>query len=73
MIADWLSAHFEDINQGKIKVLVQDECHLKAGDICGYGWGARQERLDVKVNNYPETKIVLIWDGASHHRSGGVS
>lgn len=110
MIADWLSAHLEDINQGKIKVMVEDECHLKAGDICGYAWGNRKERVDVKVDNYrdsqtyygaldclsgqmflnsystantsstikfiqylqtqnPEVKILLIWDGASHHRS----
>lgn len=110
MINDWLVAHSEEINQGKIKVLIQDECHLKGGDICGYGWGNRQERLDVKVKNYrdsqtyygaidcvtqkmflcsyktanssstiefvkylqaqnPKAKIVLIWDGASHHRS----
>ena len=52
MIADWLLAHIEEIEGGKIKVLVQDECHLQGGDICGSGWGARQERLDVKVKNF---------------------
>ena len=91
-------------------MFVEDECHLKGGDICGYGWGNRQERLETPVKNYrdsqtyygamdcitgkmilrsysranslstiefvkdiqsqnPEAKIVLIWDGASHHRS----
>jgi hypothetical protein len=37
MIADWLLEHSAEINQGKIRVLVEDECHLKGGDICGYG------------------------------------
>jgi transposase len=110
MIADWLLEHSAEINQGKIRVLVEDECHLKGGDICGYGWANRKQRLDVKVKNYldsqtyygalncqsgemflqsyrtadttstikfiqellaqdPNSKILLIWDGASHHRS----
>ena len=110
MIDAWLSEHSEQIKAGKIKVFVEDECHLKGGDICGYGWGDRQERLETEVKNYrdsqtyygaincltgemtlrsyksantlstiqfvqelqsqnPEAKIVLIWDGASHHRS----
>ena len=110
MIDDWLSEHIEQIRKGKIKIFVEDECHLKAGDICGYGWGSCQERLETPVQNYrdsqtyygamncltgemilrsyksantestikfvkelqsqnPNTKIVLIWDGASHHRS----
>ncbi len=109
MINAWLSEHIEQIKAGKIKVFVQDECHLKGGDICGYGWGNRQERLEIPVKNYrdsqtyygamncltgemilrsystantkstiefvkelqsqnPESKIALIWDGASHHR-----
>ena len=110
MINDWLSEHAEQIEKEKIKVFVEDECHLKGGDICGYGWGDCQERLETPVKNYrdsqtyygamncltgemilrsyksantsstiefvkelqsqdPEAKIVLIWDGASHHRS----
>ena len=110
MINDWLSEHKEQIKQGKIKVFIEDECHLKGGDICGCGWGDRVERLEIQVKNYrdsqtyygamncvtgemflrsyttanssstvkfvrdlqtqnPEAKIVLIWDGASHHRS----
>ena len=90
--------------------MVEDECHLKGGDICGRGWANRKQRLDVKVKNYsdsktyygaldcqsgemflqsystanttstikfirellaqdPNSKILVIWDGASHHRS----
>ena len=110
MINDWLNEHIEQIKEGKIKVFVEDECHLQGGDICGYGWANRQERLEAEVKNYrdsqtyygamgcitgkmlltsyflantsstiefvkqlqsqnPKAKIVLIWDGASHHRS----
>ena len=105
------SEHIEQIREEKIKVFVEDECHLKGGDICGYGWGDCQARLETPVKNYrdsqtyygamncltgemilrsyksantrstiefvrelqsqnPKIKIVLIWDGASHHRSG---
>lgn len=110
MIDDWLNEHIQEIKTGKIKVFVEDECHLKGGDICGYGWGNRHERLEIPVKNYrdsqtyygamncltgemtlrsystgntkstiefiqelqsqePKAKIVLIWDGASYHRS----
>lgn len=110
IIADWLLEHQQEIEQGKIKVFVEDESHLKAGDICGYGWGDKKQRRDVEVENYresqtyygavdclsgqmfvdsqttantsstikfvkylqaqnPGAKIVLIWDGASYHRS----
>ena len=49
MIHDWLNQHIEQIKAGKIKVFVEDECHLKGGDICGYGWGNRQSRLETPV------------------------
>ena len=109
-IARWLGEHREDIQSGAIKVFVEDECHVSAGDICGYGWGKRRNRREVDVTNYrtsrsyfgaldclthrlewqeceqantqstiefveclrqkyPESKLVLIWDGASYHRS----
>ena len=110
MIADWLQEHLLDIQEGKIRVLAVDECHLLAGDICGRGWGNRQHRREVKMDNYrasqtyygaldcisgemllssystansnstikfvkqiqgqnPDVKLVLVWDGASYHRS----
>ena len=110
MIADWLAGHQEDIQTGQVRVFVVDECHLKGGDICGYGWGNRQERRQVEVSNYRDSqtyfgavdclngdfvmsvaktansastidfiqrvqahcdgaRFVLVWDGASYHRS----
>ena len=110
MIADWLREHSKDISVGKIRVLALDECHLQGGDICGRGWGDRQRRREVEMDNYrasqtyygaidcisgemflstsrtanststiefvqqiqaqnPGVKLVLVWDGASYHRS----
>lgn len=109
-INDWLVAHEPEIRAGRIKVYAVDEVHAKGGDICGYGWGDRQHRREVEVDNYRDsqtyfgaldclneqvilkgaktansestiefvkflkaqsgdTKMVLIWDGASYHRS----
>ena len=109
-IARWLQEHLTDIQEGKIKVLAVDECHLLAGDICGRGWGNRQHRREVEIDNYrasqtyygaldcissemflsscstanssstiefvkqiqaqnPGVRLVLVWDGASYHRS----
>ena len=91
-----------------------DECHLLWGDISGYGWSRRNERVDVEVKSTRErqtyygaldyltknfivneysagnedntvaflkylqsfydesTRLVIIWDGASYHRSAVV-
>lgn len=32
-------------------VFFEDECHLLWGDLCGYGWGKTDERLEVPVVN----------------------
>lgn len=110
VIQDWLSENQKEIEKGEIQVLAVDECHVAAGDICGYGWGNRKERREIEMDNYKESqtyygalnclsgeciisskkkaettttidfvkqllaknegkKIVLIWDGASYHRS----
>ncbi len=33
-----------------------DECHVCAGDICGYGWGDRLKRREVEVDNYRDSQ-----------------
>lgn len=109
-IHDWLETHQDEIRAGRIKVYAVDECHAKGGDICGYGWGNRQQRREIQMDNYRDSqtyfgaldcvnervvlktaktansdstiefvkylkaqsdgaKVVLIWDGASYHRS----
>lgn len=110
VIRDWLIQHTLEIEKGEIKVFALDECHLKGGDICGYGWGDKKQRREIEIDNYKKSqtyygaldcrngscilsrqekadtkatiafvkkllalnegkKIVLIWDGASYHRS----
>lgn len=100
-----------EIACGQLRVLFLDECHLLWGDLSGYGWSRRQQRVDVAVKStkqrqtyygaldyltkqfvvqeysagnedntvaflqylqslYPETtRLVIVWDGASYHRS----
>jgi len=92
-------------------VLFLAECHLLWGDISGYGWNRRKERVDVEIKSpkqrqtydgaldyltkqfvgqeygagnqdntvtflhylqslYPDgTRLIIIWDGVSYHRS----
>ncbi len=87
-----------------------DECHLMAGDLEGYVWGTRGQRVNVPMVNererqtyygaldllskrvlieaydagnttntlaylkflqaqFPQQRLLLLWDGASYHRS----
>jgi transposase len=32
-------------------VLLEDECHLLWGDVCGYAWGVRGEPIEVPMTN----------------------
>jgi hypothetical protein len=91
-------------------VFFEDECHLLWGDVTGYVWGKRKDRIEIPVVNqrdkqtyygalnvvtgkclvqaykksdsaatiaflqyllqqYPDSRIALLWDGASYHRS----
>ena len=59
MINDWLSEHSEQFIKEKIKVFVEDECHLKGGDICGYGWGDCQERLETKRQKLSRFSLLI--------------
>ncbi|HEY9697682.1 MAG TPA: IS630 family transposase [Trichocoleus sp.] len=34
-----------------MRVLFLDECHLLWGDISGYGWSRRQQRVDVEIKS----------------------
>jgi len=46
-----LAAH---IVAKEVVVLSIDECHLTAGDACGYVWGPRNERIPVPIVNQRE-------------------
>lgn len=90
--------------------MFMDECHLMAGDLAGYVWGIRGERVEVPVVNererqtyygaldllsgrvhvephsagntdntlsylkflrqqFAQQRLLILWDGASYHRS----
>lgn len=102
------------IASGQVRVMFLDECHLLWGDMSGYGWSRRNQRVDVEIKSTrsrqtyygaldyltktfvvheysagnedntvaflqylqslyeKSTQLVIIWDGASYHRSDGV-
>lgn len=37
-----------------MRVLFLDECHLLWGDISGYGWSRRKERVDLEIKSTKE-------------------
>jgi transposase len=109
-IRNKLKRRSQDIQSGKVVVLIIDECHLRWGEVCGYIWGQRNQSITVPIVNekqrqtyygalnnqtktfqlkaypagesrstinfikylrslYPNRQLILIWDGASYHRS----
>jgi putative transposase len=42
-----LEDHREAIESGALVVYLIDECHLLWGDVCGYFWGKRTERIEI--------------------------
>lgn len=108
-ICDLLEANRPEIESGKLVVYLIDECHLLWGDVCGYAWGIKSERLEISMINErdratyygalnyqskqfivkeydggnakntvsflrflkeinPESRLLIIWDGASYHK-----
>ncbi len=53
-MTQWLEAHRNEIELGELVVFFQDECHLLWGDICGYVWGKKNERIEVPIVNEKE-------------------
>jgi transposase len=105
-----LATNREEIETGKLRVLLLDECHLMWGDLSGYVWGKTDQEIAVRVVNVrdkqtyygavdylqgglllkaynagnsentidylrylldqsPNQRLLLFWDGASYHRS----
>lgn len=46
-----LSQWRAEIAKGRVQVLFLDECHLLWGDVCGYVWGPRNQRVEVAVRS----------------------
>jgi hypothetical protein len=43
-----LANHREEIEAGKLRALLIDECHLMWGDLNGYVWGTSDEEIAVR-------------------------
>ena len=46
-----LAARQADIVSGEVIVFVEDESHVVWGDTIGYGWGRRNERTEIPIEN----------------------
>jgi putative transposase len=53
-LTQWLEARRNEIELGELVVFFQDECYLIWGDICGYVWGKKNERVEVPIVNEKE-------------------
>lgn len=66
-----LASQREEIETGRLRVLLIDQCHLLWGDLTGYVWGRSDQEITVSVVNerdkqtyygaldYLEGKLVL--------------
>jgi len=53
-IQNSLKERRDEIESGKLAVLMLDECHLLWGDTTGYVWGKRNEKVEVPIINQKE-------------------
>ena len=53
-ICEILEEYREAIVSRKLVVYLIDECHLLWGDVCGYLWGRRNERIEIPLVNQRE-------------------
>ena len=53
-ICEIFEEHREAIEARKLVVYLIDECHLLWGDVCGYLWGRRNERIEIPLVNQRE-------------------
>ena len=49
-----LASHREELETGKLRALLIDECHLMWGDLNGYVWGTSDQEVSVPVVNERE-------------------
>ena len=59
-ICEILEEYREAIVSKKLVVYLIDECHLLWGDVCGYLWGRRNERIEIPRRE-SERKTNLLW------------
>lgn len=66
-VSAYVTEHREELETQQRALLFVDECHLHWDDVCGYGWGKRNERLVLPVGN---TKARQTFYGAFDALSG---
>ena len=49
-----MALYRQEIEREELAVLFVDECHLLAGDLCGYVWGRTDERAEIPMENEKE-------------------
>ena len=49
-----LASYREELETGKVRALLIDECHLMWGDLNGYVWGTSDQEISVPVGNERE-------------------
>ena len=49
-----LASHTEELETGKLRAFLIDECHLMWGDLNGYVWGTSDQEISVPVVNERE-------------------
>ncbi|ASC69932.1 hypothetical protein XM38_008620 [Halomicronema hongdechloris C2206] len=105
-----MARYREEIEAGRLRVLLVDESHWLSGDLQGYVWGRTDERIEMPIVNerdrqtyygsldllrkrlviqahakgdttetiaylqclqpqFPGQRLLILWDGASYHRS----
>jgi len=50
-VSAYVEDHREELQQRRRVMRFVDACFLHWGDVCGYGWGKRNERLTLDVVN----------------------
>ena len=53
-IKNFLEERRVEIESKKLAVFMIDECHLRPGDVIGYGWGPTNERIEIPIKNQKE-------------------
>lgn len=65
-----LAENQSKIENEKLVVLMEDECHLLYGDVCGQVWAKRGKRIDVEMSNERQRQTyygaVNIYSGQFH-------
>lgn len=49
-----MASHREELETGKLRAFLIDECHLMWGDLNGYVWGTSDQEISVPVVNERE-------------------